>query len=803
MSRDFSYVGTYLPTSDAAVKARGALVYGSDMKVPNMLHARLLLSEIPHGIVAGIDASQAEALPGVVAVFTCFNTPDTPYSRYRLMPGQESCPEDETLFSRHVRYVGDRVAAVVATSQAVANAAVRLIRVAYEELPALLTPDESLCSDVRLHPQGNLLHEYRFEHGEPQAADRETLGPAALDPAALDRVAADRETLVTTTCTNTQRIHQAAMEPHVCLASYDGSENLTIWSPSQGVFGVRTVVADLLGLSYNQVRVIKVPTGGSFGAKQEFILEPLTAYMAMQVGKPVKLALDRRQCIRATTNRPPTASTVRTTVSPDGRLREMAIETVFDAGAYATCSIDYAEAMAHKVPRLYRIPRYVHHGRVAYTTTPITGGARGWGAPEIITAVEIHLDLVARELGMDPVDVRLMNLVHPYDIDAGSKLPLGDARVRDCLEQGAEAFRFRARRARPAGDGPLRRGVGVACGAHKNSQTSGDFIDHSTMTLKMNEDGSLALNASLHEIGSGVLASMKVIVGEVLHVPPDRVAVREADTDVSPYDFGTYGSRVTYVCGACAHAVAQLLKEQLLQMAAELLEVPAASLVADHGRVYPAADASRGLTYADIATTIKTKRGRDLIATYTHSAVTNPGAYSVQFAEVEVDCETGACSVTDFLAVGDVGQAINKGVVEGQFRGGVQMGIGYALSEEVILDSSGRPCQTGFEDYRLATMLDLPDIGVLLVEHQADAGPFGAKSVGEIAAVPAAAAVVNAVNHALGTSLTDIPVTPAKILAALAASVPLLDEAAALAELVPALAELAPASDGEADSVLV
>jgi xanthine dehydrogenase molybdenum-binding subunit len=756
MSRDFFYVGTYLPSSDAAVKAKGTLVYGSDIKIPNMLYAKLLLSEIPHGIVTAIDFSEAESLPGVVRVFSCFNTPDTAYSRYRLMPGQESCPEDETLFSRHVRFVGDRVAAVVATSQAIASAAVRLIRVTYEALPALLAPDESLQrSDVRLHPKGNLLHEFRFDHGEPQAVDPEALA--------------------TTTCTTTQRIHQAAMEPHVCLAEYDGSQSLTVWSPSQGVFGARTVIADLLGLSYNRVRVIKVPTGGSFGAKQEFILEPLTAYMAMQIGKPVRLALDRRQCMRATTTRPPTMSTVHTAVSPQGQLLEMTVDTVFDAGAYATCSIDYAEAMAHKVTRLYRIPRYRHHGQVAYTNTPVTGGARGWGAPEIIAAVEIHLDLVARKLGMDPVDVRLMNLVHPYDVDDASRLSLGDARVRECLERGAEAFRWEARRARRVADGPLRRGVGVACGAHKNSQTTGGFIDHSTMTLKMNEDGSLALNASLHEVGSGLLGTMRLIVAEVLQVSPDRVGVREADTDLTPYDFGTYGSRVTYVCGACARAVAQLLKEQMLQMAADLLEVPVTSLVVDYGRVYPDGDASRGLTYADIATTIKTKAGRDLIATYTHSAPTNPGAYSVQFAEVEVDRATGSCSVTDFLAVGDVGQAINSGAVEGQFRGGVQMGIGYALCEELVLDRSGRACQSGFEDYRLATTFDMPDVRVLLIEHEADAGPFGAKSVGEIATVPTAAAVVNAVNHALGTSFTDLPVTPAKILAALAEGAPLLE----------------------------
>ena len=764
----FSYVGAHLPNCDAAVKARGALLYGTDLRLAGMLFAKLVLSEIPHGIVAAVDTSRAEALLGVVRVFSCLDTPETPYSRYRLMPGQKYCPDDETLLSRHVRYVGDRVAAVVATSQAAANAAARLVTVSYDELPALLSPDESLTSDVCLHPRGNLLHEYLFDHGEPPDDD-----PRAL---------------VTTTCTRTQRIHQAAMEPHVCLADWDGAENLTIWTPSQGVFGARTVVADLLGLAYNHVRVIKVPTGGSFGAKQEFILEPLAAYLAMQTGKPVRLALDRRQCIGATTVRPPTASTVRTAISPEGKLREMTIDTLFDAGAYATCSIDYAEAMAHKVTRLYRVPHYVHHGRVAYTTTPVTGGVRGWGAPEVISAVEIHLDLVARKLGVDPVALRLANLVQPYDVDQVTALSLGDARVRECLQRGAEAFGWQARRARPVADGPLRRGVGVACAAHKNAQTLADFIDHSTMTLKMNEDGSLALNASLHEVGSGVLGSMRLIVAEVLQVSPERVAVREADTDLTPYDFGTYGSRVTYVCGACARAVAELLKQQLLRAAGELLDVPATALVADHGRVSVAGDPSNGLSYAEVATTVKTRRGCDIIATYTHASPSNPGAYCVQFAEVEVDSETGRCRVSEVLAVGDVGQAINGAMVEGQFHGGVQMGIGYALSEDVVVDPAGRPCQSGFEDYRLATTLDVPQVRVLVIEHEADAGPFGAKSVGEVATVPTAAAVVNAVNHALGTSLTELPVTPARILAALGQAAPLLEDSPEFGDRTPALA---------------
>ena len=287
------------------------------------------------------------------------------------------------------------------------------------------------------------------------------------------------------------------------------------------------------------------------------------------------------------------------------------------------------------------------------------------------------------------------------------------------------------------------------------------------MTLKMNEDGSVSLNASLHEVGSGLMTAMRLIVAETLDIRPELVGVREADTEATPYDFGTYGSRVTYVCGACARATALALKDEILRAAADLLEVPAELLCADGGRVCPRGDTSRGLTYAEITTAVKTRRGGDLIATYTHSAPTNPGSYCVQFAEVEVDCETGLCRVTDFLAVADVGRAINRGMVEGQYRGGVQMGIGYALCEEIALDDSGRACQDGFEDYHLVTARDMPDLRILFIEHDGDDGPFGAKSVGEIATVPTAAAVVNAINHALGTSLADLPISPPKVLAAL------------------------------------
>jgi CO/xanthine dehydrogenase Mo-binding subunit len=344
--------------------------------------------------------------------------------------------------------------------------------------------------------------------------------------------------------------------------------------------------------------------------------------------------------------------------------------------------------------------------------------------------MEIALDRLAGEIAVDPVELRLRNLVRPGDVDPVSGLSLGDARARECLLRGAEAFGWSERVAGKPGRGRYRRGVGVACGAHKNGILSPGFPDFSRMTLTMGPDGTVALGASLHEVGCGTQTMMRLVIAEELGIDPAAVVVPEADSALTPWDFGCLGSRVTYVCGAAARLVSRALKERLAELEGR---VPEEGLTVEH----------------------------------THVATTNPGAYAVHFAEVEVDRWTGLVRVTDLLAVGDVGRAINRQMVVGQFQGAAQMGIGFALCEEVGLDDAGRAAPTGFKDYLLVNAPDMPDVRVLLVEHPGDEGPFGAKSVGEIAVVPVAPAVVNAVNRALGTELSDLPLTPERILAAL------------------------------------
>lgn len=730
------------------MKACGGLAYGDDLEFPGLLHAKLLLSPVAHARVKSIDATRAEGLPGVIGVYSHRSAPPDLYSRYRILPGQRQCPMDEPLFAETARFAGDRIAAVVAEDPRTAEEAVRLLDVDFEELPLVLTPDEALAEGApAIHPGGNLVHEFVHEAGAPQSGG-------------------DVVTVATTV--RTPRVHHAALEPHLCIARQDQSGKLTIWSPTQSVFGARTIVADLFGLRYSQVRVVKIPMGGSFGGKQEFILEPVTAFLARATGRPVKLVLSREECIYATMVRPATESRVSIGVHPDGRLAGVDVDFVLDAGAYATSSPDYAEMMAHKIGRLYRTPHLRHHGRVAYTTTPVAGGARAYGAPEILTALEIGMDSVAEKLRMDPVDLRLQSLVRPGDMDPAAPLSLGDARIRECLELGAEAFGWRARRSAPRAGERYRTGVGVACGAHKNGILSETFTDFSTMAAKMNEDGSVALTASLHEMGAGVLTVMQLIVAEELGIAPDDVSVTEADSDATPYDFGCYGSRITYVCGAAAQQTAALLRRRLLANAAALSGAAEHDLEIAGGAVR-SRDGDVHLSFADVVMRTKLELGEDVYAQHTHTATSNPGSYCAQFAEVEVDCATGLTRVTDFLVVADIGRALNPVLARGQYHGGVQMGIGYALCEEVRIDDRGRPVPGGFKNYHLLNAPDMPEVKVLFIEHDGDDGPYSAKSVGEIATVPTAAAVVNAMRHALGVTFTDLPVTPERVVAALAA----------------------------------
>ncbi len=747
MKPSYKYIGKNFPIQDAELKVTGEQKYLGDIKIPGMLYAKVVFSDIAHGRIISINTEKAKAFPGVAAVFTHENTPKECYNNYAFYVDQ-MVPKDERLLTDKVCFVGDRVAAVVAETADIAERAADLIEVEYEELKPLLSMEEALEEkENEIHPGGNLLKESELNHGDAGSA------VAAAGLTFYDRL-------------TTQKVHHAAMETHICIADYDRLGCLTIWTPCQSVFGVRTVVADMLKLSYNKVRVIKTVMGGSFGSKQQSILEPLTAYMAMTLKRPVRLCYNRRETILSTVTRTATDISIKTGVTPEGSILGCCITAMTDAGAYVGNTNDLSVAMGKKAFRVYRIPNLNYKVKSILTNTPVSGGCRGWGGPQICTAIEVHFDRIAKALGMDPADFRLKNLVYPYDMENVTKITLGNARIRECLTEGINSFNWYERKREQKGKGRFRKGVGLACAGHVNG-FYGKIQDMCAMTLKMNEDGSFILNTGTHEQGCGTLISLAQISAEVLQVEPSRITVLEADTERSPYDLGTFSSRVTYVAGKCAMKAAEKLLKLIFEQAAAMLNTSTTYLVHQDDFVWALGSGEKKLSFREIAVSAQVKRQQELIVTECYSNVSNPGAYGAHFAEVLVDTYTGRVRATDYLAVHDVGRVVNAGMVEGQVIGSVQMGIGYALCEEIRFDNKGRPTNSSFAKYTLINSPDMPQVKCRFLEYGEDDGPFGAKSLGEVAVIPVAAAVVNAVNDALGITLSSLPLTPEKIIESL------------------------------------
>ena len=651
----FKYIGKALPLHDSRAKATGSIRYTGDMSFQGMLHAKLLFSPLPHAKIRKVDTSAALDLPGVYGVYCHQNTPKTKYNGQVWFQGQATY-ENEELFSDTVRFVGDRVAAVVAENKEIAEKAVKLIEVDYEKLPAYFEPEEVADNkSVRIHEMEEPFFVKTLECGDLEKGFQE----AAL--VVEDRV-------------ETPKIHHAAMENHVCIAVPDHNGKITVYSPCQILYSVRLVVAKVLGLPFNKVRVIKSPMGGSFGGKQEVILEPLCAFLARETGKPVKIEFDRRESIIATRTRTKTIGYVKTAVDKDGKILARDVETVIDTGAYTSNGAVLNVAMGKKIFRLYRIENQCYSAATVHTNTPVAGATRGYGSPQIHALTEINIDNIARKLKLDPLDFRLQNLVHPSDSDPTGAPSLGNARIRDCVLKGAQEFGWRERRHRIQTEGRFKRGVGMACATHINGYY-GAYQDFTGMTLKMLEDGSMILNAGLHELGQGVITSIKQIIAEVWDMPPEKIEIPEGDSETTPYDIGCQASRVIHVCGAGAIKTAQKLKELFKKEAAKILQCMPEEVMLGEEKVWNKNHPVEKISCGEMAALIQRQNQLELIVTESYVSPANPASYGVNFVEVEVDTLTGLVRVLEVLAVHDVGKAINPGFVRGQIYGGIQMGL--------------------------------------------------------------------------------------------------------------------------------
>ncbi len=748
MKDNFKYVGKSIARHDVKEKVTGKIRYVGDMKLDGMLYAKMLLSEVPHANIVSINTSKAEALPGVVRVFTEKDVPKNYYNSHKWYKGSEF-PRDELILSEKARYVGDRIAAVVAKDMETVERALGLIEVEYEELPVIASIDNSMKEDsIKIHEDGNLAFEKALKCGDAESIIEE--GKLVCDD------------VITT-----PKQHHAAMEPHVCLAAEDYSGNIIIWTPCQVVFQVQLIVAEALGMPLDNIRVIKAAMGGSFGGKGQPILEPICAFLAKETGAPVRLVTDRTQSIIGTRSRNASKIRVKTAVDKDGNIIARDINADVDIGAYYTNGSAVTMAMGKKVFRMYKIKNQTFKGRSYFTNTLVGGACRGYGSPQIHAATEINIDNVARALDMDPVELRLKNLVQPYDKDPIGGPDLGNARIIDCVERGMKLFEWEKKRNRPKDDGRFVRGVGMACATHGNGY-HGAFPDFITMSLRITNDNKLILKSAIHDLGCGTVTTIKQIVAEVLDIHPDNIIAHQGDTALSPYDSaGTQASRVTFVCGGCAKKTAEIAKEQLISKSAEVLGCSVEDIALKDGLIWNDKDKDRKFTYGEMIVMIQNNFEEDIEVTHTYRSPANPGVYAANFVEVEVDTYNGLVRVLDVLAVHDIGRAINRGFVEGQIQGGAHMSIGFALTEEIKIDEKGKVGTQNFSKYHIVNAPDMPNVRVELIEEEDDHGPFGAKSVGEVCAVATAPAIINAINYALDVNITSLPATPEKIIRAL------------------------------------
>lgn len=742
------YIGRSHPIHDAKGKTTGYTRYAGDIKLPNMAYVSMIRSSVPHGYVKAIHAERALDIPGVYGVFHCMNTTQKKYNRYRSNFAQDSLPQEECVFNRYVRFIGDRVGAVVASDQATAEKAARLVEVEYEPLRFSVGFDDTLSGQNCIEGEKPVKDEYTLEVGEKPEGTEELIE----------------------VCSSVEipRIHHATMETHVCVADYDPyADRLTVYSPNQAVHGLRTVISDLLSIPESRVRVVKATMGGSFGAKQEWFVEPVAALLAKTLGRPIKFVYSRAEAMVSSIVRAPVRMQTRGYYTRDGLLKSLHCEVLLDAGAYIGNSGDYIRALAGKPTRCYHIPYMHYHARVISSNTPVGGAFRSWSAAEAALMMERQFDTAARKLGIDRVDLRIKNSAKPGDIDAKLHLPLEDIRIRDILMRGREEFawdqRLEEAHAFNASQERYRRGIGVGCGGHGNTYYP-RFNDYGEGSLRLNADGSVQANFTLHDHGCGTVTAMRMIVAEILSVPEELISLPEGDTETTPIDYGCFASRTTYVVGRAVQDAAQQLRDKMLCCASTLFEVPKKELYLKNGMVCRVGQDEGLIGYGELAKKYMHRFAGNLSASATYSNKTNPGVCGAHFAYVEVDTWTGFTKVLDYLAVHDIGQPINPGLCVAQIQGAVQMGCGAALREKMTVQKDGR-CTDSLSKYHLFLANDLPNIRVeLFTDGRSENGPFGAKSIGEVCYVPVAPAVCGAVNDALSSELPVLPYDPDCIL---------------------------------------
>jgi CO/xanthine dehydrogenase Mo-binding subunit len=762
--RELNLVGHSVEKVDALALACGGPLFVADELPPRTLVGRILRSPHAHARIRRIDAAAARALDGVHAVLTYHDLPRIPYTT----AGQgapEPSPYDSFLLDRKVRFVGDRVALVAAETAEIAAAALRAIEVEYEVLPAVL--DMRRAQDpgapvIHDEPEAHMPIPVEYDPG------RNICAHVSVQAGDLERALAVADHVID----QEYEVHYAQhvpIETHLCAAWVDAMGRLIIRTSTQVPFHVRRIVARVLELEVRQVRVIKPRIGGGFGSKQEVLLEPLCAALAMAAKRPVLLELDRYEETVCSRTRHPQALRLEQGFSRDGRLLATRMTVLSNTGAYGSHGLTVLTNCGSKTLPLYHRDTLAFQGTTVYTNLPVAGAYRGYGGTQASFAQEVQVDEICEVLGVDPLEWRLRHHIRRGESSpafsmlgegkAGVEQVIGSCGLRQCLLRGARAIGWKRKRGRP-GSGPLRRGVGLAALMQGSSIP---FVDMAAVTIKMNEDGSFNLLAGATDLGTGSDTVLAQIAAEVLTCRLEQVVVLSSDTDVTPFDVGAYASSTTYLSGEAARRTARSVLLKIRRVAAEVFGCKPAQVKVESG-VCIGPNGSR-LDFAAIGRrTLYEKNQQQIAATESATSHTSPPPFAAHFVEVEVDIETGRVRVIKYVAACDAGRAIHPALAEGQIEGSVANGISYALTERFIFNRSGRVLNGTLENYRIMAASDMPEIETILVPTVEPTGPYGAKSVSEININGACPAISNAIYDAIGVRLRKTPFTPEAVL---------------------------------------
>ena len=740
-TKDYDVVGTRPVRPDGADKVTGRALYGADFAAAGLLHGKILRSPHAHARILSIDTGRAEALPGVQAVVTAADFPATP-------DGDTATKylRDNVLANEKALYRGHAIAGVAATSPHVAEEALALIDVRYEVLPAVLTAPEGMKDDAPLlHDDlktselgeqtdrlSNLAEHFQHVKGDVES------GFAEAD------VVVEREF-------NTETVHQGYIEPHNASALWNQDDRVHVWCSTQGAFAARDTIAQVLGLPVSQVRVVPMEIGGGFGGKINVYGEPVAALLSRKTGHPVKIVMSRQEVFEGSGPTPGSYVRVKMGATNDGKITAAQAYLAFEAGAYPGSPVG---AGAQCVFAAYDLPNAVVDGFDVVVNKPKTAAYRAPGAPNAAFATEQVVDELARELGIDPIELRLMNAAKE-----GTRRADGPVFPRIGCVEVLEAMRDHPHYSAPL-EGP-NRGRGVSVGYWFNVGFK------SACSISVNADGTISMVEGSTDIG-GTRASVAMQAAEVLGIAAEDVRPSVGDTDSVGYTDVTGGSRVTYATGWAAHEAAQDIKAQMIERAAAIWDVDPDSVELVEGMFQSRTDPELNMSFAELAGQLADTGGAISGRGNVDAGGMGPGggSFAGNIVDLEIDPETGKATILRFTVVQDAGKAIHPSYVEGQMQGGSVQGIGWALNEEYYMSGDGEMENSTLLDYRMPTSLDLPRIDTVIVEVPSPGHPYGVRGVGEANIVPPTPAIANAVHDATGVRMSRLPINPGALMEA-------------------------------------